>query len=89
MALIQPSFFPLKWNLCLKYSFWPKNGGEESGLKNIYEIPPPCIVVTEFVVLSKNLPKYHEVRKNDFRHGGISRIFLLDHFSKPFLHQKL
>jgi len=64
----------------------------KSGLqKYIFEIPS-CgrylIFVTEFVVLGKNLYIY-EVKKNDFLHGGVSKLFFLDHFSPSFLGQKL
>ena len=59
----------------------------KSGLnrKYIFEIPP-CgryvIFVTEFVVLGKKLPMKYG--KNNFLHGGISKMFVLAHFSPSF-----
>ena len=54
----------------------------------------PCahhvIFITEFVLLIK-IPPFYEVnlfnRKRQV-HGGISKIFFLDHFSPSFLGQK-
>jgi hypothetical protein len=53
----------------------------------------PCgkevIFITEFALLCKNQPFYEVKRfsKKGFPHGGISKIFFLDHFSPSFLGQ--
>jgi hypothetical protein len=55
---------------------------------------PPCahdvIFITEFVLLIK-IPPFYEVNSSNRKwqaHGGISKIFFLDHFSPSFLDQK-
>ena len=61
--------------------------------KNIFEIPPCAhyvIFITEFVLLTKT-PPFFEVNwlnRKWWAHGGISKIFFLDHFSPSFLGQK-
>jgi hypothetical protein len=73
--------------------FWPKNDGEKWSRKNIFEIPPCAhhvIFITEFVLLIK-IPPFYEVNSFNRKcqaHGGISKIFFLDHFSPSFLGQK-
>ena len=67
----------------------------KSGIGKIFLEIPPCahyvIFITEFVLLIK-IPPFYEVnlfnRKRQV-HGGISKIFFLDHFSTSFLGQKL
>ena len=73
--------------------FWPKNDGEKWSRKNIFEIPPcshHVILITEFVLLIKTPPFYEVNLFNRKRqaHGGISKIFFLDHFSPSFLGRK-
>jgi hypothetical protein len=49
------------------------------------------IFITEFALLYKNPPFYEKKRRvseKGFAHGGISKIFILDHFSLSFLGQK-
>ena len=75
------------------YHFWPNNDGEKWSRKNIFEIPPCAqhvIFITEFVHLIK-IPPFYEVNSFNRKcqaHGGISKIFFLDHFSPSFLGQK-
>jgi hypothetical protein len=55
---------------------------------------PPCthhvIFITEFVLLIKTPPFYevNSFNRKWLAHGGISKIFFLDHFSPSFLGQK-
>jgi hypothetical protein len=53
------------------------------GGKNYFEIPP-CgkMVICDF-------GHFYEVRESSFPHGGISKIFFLDHFLPSFLGQKI
>ena len=59
------------------YHFWPKNDGEKWSRENIFEIPPCAkpfsenLFITEFALLSTNLP-FYEVKMTPFAHGGIS-----------------
>ena len=59
----------------------------------ILEIPPCAhlvIFITEFALLIK-IPPFYEVNSFNRKwqaHGGISKIFFLDHFSPSFLGQK-
>jgi hypothetical protein len=75
------------------YHFWPKKDGEKWFRKNKFEIPPRAhhvIFITEFVLLIK-IPPFFEVNSFNRKcqsHGGISKIFFLDHFSPSFLGQK-
>ena len=63
-------------------TFCPKIDGEKWCRKNYFKITPcgkMIIVVTEFLILRKNL-SFHEVRKNEFPgspfpYGGISKYF--------------
>ena len=66
----------------------------KSGLeKNVFEISPCAhhvIFITEFVLLTKT-PPFYEVNlfnRKWLAHGGILKIFFLDHFSPSFLGQK-
>jgi hypothetical protein len=59
----------------------------------VFEIPPcahPVIFVTEFVILIKTPPLFevNSFNRKWLVHGGISKIFFLDHFSPSFLGQK-
>jgi hypothetical protein len=73
--------------------FWPTNDDEKCSRKNIFEISPCAhhvIFITEFVLLIKN-PPFYEVNSFNRKwgaHGGIPKIFFLDHFSPSFLGQK-
>ena len=63
------------------------------GKKNISDFPPcgrMVIFVTEFVIFRKTPPFYEVkwIRRKWLPHGGISKIFFLDHFSPSFLGQK-
>ena len=59
----------------------------------VLEIPPfshHVIFIIEFVLLIKTLP-FYEANSFDRKwlaHGGISKMFFLDHFSPFFLGQK-
>ena len=61
--------------------------------KIIFEIPPCAhhvIFITEFLLLIK-IPPFYEVNSFNRKwqaHGGISKIFFLDHFSPSLLAQK-
>ena len=48
------------------------------------------IFITEFVLLIKTPPFYeaNSFNRKWLVHGGISKIFFLDHFSSAFLEQK-
>ena len=73
-------------------SFLPKNDGEKWSRKNNFEIPPCAhnvIFITEFILLIK-IPSFYKVNSFNRKcqaHGGISKIFFLDHFSPSFLGQ--
>jgi hypothetical protein len=61
--------------------------------KNIFQIRPCAyrvIFITEFVLLIKITPFYevNTFNRKWLEHGGISKIFFLDHFSPSFLGQK-
>ena len=65
----------------------------KSGLKNIFEIPPYAHhvnFITKLVLLTKT-PLFYELNSFNrkwWAHGGIIKIFFLDHFSPSFLGQK-
>jgi hypothetical protein len=93
MAVKQPSFTRSKWNMGEIYGLKIFSIICTYNTKKIIETPPcalKVLFITEFAISCKR-PHFYEVkliRRKWLAHGGISKIFFLDHFSPSFLGQK-
>ena len=74
----------------MKFVAWSFNYHMLICTRIILEIPP-CARHVIFICLFFKIPPFYEVNSLNRKwqgHGGISEIFLLDHFSPSFLGQK-